>query len=286
MNITSLKVVWEFILLCVFFLFCSISVIAQSGQESLSVKKSEWKGFERHIFKFGNRDAWLVVPQKAIAGKLWLWRARFPSYHSEADSILVSEGFYIAYIDTDGMFGNLESMGIWDRFYDYLTKTYKLNNKVALAGISRGGLFVYTWAKRNPMKVNCIYGDAPVCDIKSWPGGFGKGMGNRDTWNLLKEKYGFETDEEAKEYSNNPIDNLDVLAAKKIPILHMISLLDSIVPAEENTMVLVNRYISLGGIATVVPCTYGKQTSHGHHYPIETPRVVADFIKYYSLSNR
>jgi hypothetical protein len=35
----------------------------------------------------------------------------------------------------------------------------------------------------------------------------------------------------------------------------MIGLQDQIVPAEENTLILINRYIRLGGSATVVLCT-------------------------------
>jgi sialidase-1 len=77
-------------------------------------------------------------------------------------------------------------MDIWDDFYDYLTTKYKLDKKVALAGVNRGGLFIYAWANRNPKKVNCIYGDAPVCIIKSWPGGFGKGTGDENGWIQLK----------------------------------------------------------------------------------------------------
>lgn len=43
-------------LLCVVFLFCFASSIAQSGQEAISVNKSVWKGFERYNLKFENRD--------------------------------------------------------------------------------------------------------------------------------------------------------------------------------------------------------------------------------------
>lgn len=65
-------------------------------------------------------------------------------------------------------------------------------------------------------------------------------------------------------------------------MLHMISLEDRIVPPEENTFILINRYVRLGGIATIVPCTRGKQNSEGHHFVIETPQRVADFITYHS----
>lgn len=120
--------------------------------------------------------------------------------------------------------------------------------------------------------------------FKRWPAGFGEGKGSPGDWERLKIEYGFESDEEAKQYANNPLDNLEILADNKVPILHMISLKDKVVPARENTLPLVIKYIELGGIATVVPCTKGKQSLTGHHFSIETPRLVADFIKYHSSS--
>jgi pimeloyl-ACP methyl ester carboxylesterase len=271
-------------IICALLLIFFFDVIAQPANEQSPVSSSDWKGYQRLDFKIKNKDAWLVVPNKALPGNPWLWRARFPGYHSEADSILVSAGFYLAHINTAGMFGNQESMEIWDVFYEYLIGHYDLDEKVSLAGVSRGGLFIYTWAKRNPDKVHCIYGDAPVCDFKSWPAGFGASNGDKDSWELLKKQYGFESDEEARAYGNNPVDNLEMLAKEKIPVLHMIGLNDEIVPVDENTFVLVNTYLKLGGPATVIPCTQGKQTLQGHHFPIETPRLVADFIKYHTLN--
>ena len=247
-----------------------------------SVKESIWKGFTRYDFEFENRDARLIIPPAPLPGNPWVWRARFPDWHTESDSILLSGGFHIAYINTNNMFGSPDAIAIWDRFHKYLTGRFRLNEKVALAGVSRGGLFVYNWAKKNPEKVICIYAEAPVCDFKSWPAGFGSFRGSPETWEILKTAYGFESDEEAGAYMNNPVDKLELLAAEKIPVLHMISLEDRIVPPEENTFVLINRYVRLGGIATIVPCTRGKQNLDGHHFPIETPQTVADFIRYHS----
>ncbi len=247
-----------------------------------SVIESVWKGFTRCDFTFKQRNARLIIPPEPLPGNPWVWRARFPDWHTEADSILVSGGFHIAYINTDNMFGSPDAVAIWDLFHKHLTGNYRLNKKVALAGVSRGGLFVYNWAKKNPEKVNCIYAEAPVCDFKSWPAGFGTFRGNPETWEKLKAEYGFESDDEAKAYLNNPIDGLELLAAEKIPVLHMISLEDRIVPPEENSFILINRYLRMGGIATIVPCTRGKQNLEGHHFVIETPQKVADFIKYHS----
>nr|MBI1229546.1 SGNH/GDSL hydrolase family protein [Cytophagales bacterium] len=245
-------------------------------------KKSEWKGFVRYTFPFEDRDAHITLPENPLRGNPWVWRARFPGWHTEMDSILLTEGFHIAYVNTDNMYGSPAAVHVWDRFYDYLISDLELHPQVSLEGVSRGGLFIYNWAKANPEKVNCIYAEAPVCDFKSWPGRFGGGKGSEADWERLKNAYGFSSDEEALAYRNNPIDNLEALALAKVPVLHMIGLNDEVVPPAENTFLLIERYIKLGGPATVIPCTVGKQDLFGHHFPIETPRLGADFIKYHT----
>jgi sialidase-1 len=168
-------------------------------------------------------------------------------------------------------------MMAWDDFYDYLTAQKHFASKVALEGVSRGGLYVYGWAKRNPVKVSCIYVEAPVCDFTSWPGGKGKGIGSSTEWKKLLNVYGF-TEEQALKFDDQPKDNLQALASFKVPILHAIGLKDSIVPPEENSFVLVNNYMRYGGPATVIPMTRGKQELQGHHFEIEHPQTIADFI--------
>jgi sialidase-1 len=241
--------------------------------------RTSWKGFARYDFKFMGRACRIVCPDKPAEGNPWVWNARFPDWHTDIDSILLSEGFYITNINTDEFNGSPEAVEIWDAYFRYLTDSVKLENRVALEGISRGGLYVYNFAKKYPYRISCIYAEAPVCDFKSWPGGFGKGPGSPEDWKLILKAYGFRDDAEAKSYKDNPIENLEKLAADKVPLLHMIGLRDSIVPPDENSFVLINRYIRLGGPATIVPCTRGRQDLKGHHFDIETPRLVADFIK-------
>lgn len=245
-------------------------------------KKSTWKGFDRYDFTFDGKSARIIKPAKALKGKPWVWRARFFGWHFEMDSILVSEGYHLVYINTNDQFGSPKAIKTWDRFYKYLEKAHHFNRQVALEGVSRGGLFIYNWAKKYPERVCCIYAEAPVCDFKSWPAGFGASEGSSKSWDLLKTEYGFKSDEEAKGFMDNPINNLESLAKEKVPVLHMISLTDSIVPPEENSLILVNNYLRMGGVITVIPCSKGKQTLHGHHFPIEEPRIGADFIKYYT----
>ncbi|WP_170235677.1 SGNH/GDSL hydrolase family protein [Cyclobacterium qasimii] len=248
-----------------------------------SAEESDWKGFERFDFNFQGKKARLILPKKPLQGNPWIWRARFPDWHTEADSILVSEGFHLAYINTDNLFGAPEAVKVWNDFHTFLTVEHKLQQKVSLMGVSRGGLFIYNWAKENPEKVACIYAEAPVLDFKSWPGGFGESEGSPKDWLKLKEVYNFADDEVAKAYKNNPVDNLMELPSHRVPILHMIGLEDQVVPVDENTLPFVQKYIKSGGIATVVTSVAGEQSLKGHHFPIQTPRLVADFIKYHSI---
>lgn len=261
---------------CSFLLFfCfTVSVMAQTITEA---HNSKWNSFDKTDFKFNGIPAWVIAPKKPLQAKPWVWRAYFPNWHTEIDSILLEKGFHIAYINTNDLFGHSKALDIWDKFYNYLSVKKGFAPKVALEGISRGGLYVYGWAKRNPNKVSCIYAEAPVCDFKSWPAGKGSSKGSTADWKKLLEVYGF-TEEEALKYADQPKDNLDQLAALKVPILHVIGLDDRIVPIAENTLILIQNYILKGGPATIIPMTKGKQTLEGHHFPIEEPALIADFI--------
>ncbi|CAH0994478.1 hypothetical protein EMA8858_00588 [Emticicia aquatica] len=269
-------------------LFIFLSFSAQTlAQQSINkdFKESKWHGFIRHDFTFDGRNVSVIIPNKSLSSNPWVWKAQFLDWHTDADSILIAQGFYLVFVNADNQYGSPKAVAIWNKFYDFITQKYNLQKKVALEGVSRGGLYVYNWAKQNPEKVACIYAEAPVCDFKSWPAGFGKGIGSKTDWELLKKEYGFANDNEAKLFLNNPIDSLEALAKAKVPVLHTIGLNDEIVPVDENTFLLINKYIRLGGIATVIPCTKGKHTLNGHHFDIETPQIVADFIKYNSINN-
>lgn len=271
----------------IIYLLCLSLIMLHGPFEAVAQDKPEfsdstsiWKGFTRYHIEFQNREAFITCPDTAIEGKQWIWRARFPEWHTEMDEILLNSGYYIAYINTNNMLGSPKAMEQWDLFYEYLLDEWDFNKRMALEGVSRGGLFVFSWAKRHPERVNCIYTEAPVCDFKSWPGGFGTGKGDRSTWKVLKREYGFANNDQAMVYADNPIDGLEALARAKVPILSMIGLNDRVVPPSENIFLLSDRYVKLGGISTLVPCTRGKQNLEGHHFPIETPQLGADFIIY------
>src|SRR6185312_11612830 len=197
-------------------LLLAIAFQFATGQEKLAA--NSWKGFEKVSFSIDGNNAYYVKPVRPLPGNPWVWRASFPDWHTDMDSILLAKGFYIAYISVDNQYGSPQLLRVWDKFYNYLTTKISFAPRVALEAVSRGGLYAYGWAKRNPDKVTCIYAETPVCDIKSWPGGKGRGIGDTALWSQLKKVYHF-TEAQAMTYNDNPIDNLEGLASFRVPIL-------------------------------------------------------------------
>ena len=113
-------------------------------------------------------------------------------------------GFHVAYIDVAGLFGSPKAVERWNRFYGFLTVEHGFSKRPVLEGMSRGGLIVLNWAIANPRSVAAIYVDAPVCDIRSWPGGKGEGKGSSRDWQACLKVYGLSeaTAENAKGQSN------------------------------------------------------------------------------------
>lgn len=254
---------------------CTITIFA-TAQE----KAPTWHGFQQQTFKIDTTSAYIIVPPKPLPGNPWLWRTYSPEFHIEIDSILVTRGFYIGFINVNNkeLYGQPALMQIWEKFYQYLVTEKKLSTKPALSGAVRGSLCEFAWAKLHPDKLSVLYAENPVSEIKSWPGGKMKGVGaTPDQWKQLLTAYQF-TEEQALAFSDNPKDNLEKLAAYKVPLYFSFGLHDAMIPMEENALVIVQAYIKAGGPVMVHPMTVGKQEQNGHHVTIENPGEIADFI--------
>jgi sialidase-1 len=158
-----------------------------------------------------------------------------------------------------------------------VTATFGLSRKMALEGVSRGGLFVYNWTVKNAGKVNVIYCESPVCDMKSWPGGKGKGLGSAADWQEALRSYGF-TEQQMMAFHGNPIDEAAALAASRIPIQHVVSDQDELCPPAENTDIFAQRYAAAGGPIEVYRNTGMPNTLNGHHFPLDHPEAIVNFI--------
>ncbi|HTF30022.1 MAG TPA: alpha/beta hydrolase, partial [Flavitalea sp.] len=239
-----------------------------------SIIESRWFGFRRIDLKVAGRNCLIVFPSTPARDNPWIWRTEFFGHEPQGDSSLASQGFHVAYIDLQDMYGSPASLDLMDKFYTFLTGRYHLNKRVVLEGFSRGGLFAFNWAARDPAKVSSIYVDAPVCDFKSWPGGKGKSPGSKADWEKLKKAYGFKSDDEALGYKFNPIDNLAPLAKAGIPVIAVCGETDDLVPMAENISIVEKRYLDMGGKIKVI-----SKPNNGHHpHSLKDPAVIVDFI--------
>ncbi len=238
--------------------------------------RSDYHGFNRFDFVVDGVKAIVVTPLALTphSHRPWIWRAEFFDHRPELDLALLAKGFHLVYLEVGNTFGAPSAMKHWDAFYATLTKSFGLSPKPTLEGLSRGGLYIYNWAAKHPKDVSVLYGDNPVCDFKSWPGGKGVGPGSPDDWKKLIGDYGFKSEAEAMAFKGNPIDNLAALAKARVPIIHCAADADEAVPYSENTVILKQRYQALGGEIKVIVKHGFKHHPHG----LDDPTPLVDFI--------
>lgn len=230
-------------------------------------------GYKTKEFTFEGHEAKIVFPNKPNDDNYWIWRARFWGHEPQLDKALLEKGFHLVYVDVANLYGNNEAVEIWNKFYAFCRKEYNLNKRVVLEGMSRGGLIVYNWASQNTDKIFCIYADAPVCDIKSWPGGFYSGSGSPKDYAQCLEAYGLDS-VSIKDFKGIPIYTCINVAKAGIPVLHVYGDADTVVPFEENTALLAEQFKNAGGTIKLI-----TKEGVGHHpHCLEEPKPIADFI--------
>ena len=189
---------------------------------------------------------------------------------------LVARGFHHAFLDVGNTFGSPAAVAKLARFHDELVRR-GLSPRPALIGISRGSLYAHRFAADHPDKVSVIYGDAGVCDIRSWPGGVAagrKGKGSAGDWAEVKKLYGFADDGAALAWTGNPVDTLAPLAKAGVALIHVVGDADDVVPPEENGLVVAERYRALGGTVELI-----HKPGIGHHpHGLDDPSPVVEFV--------
>lgn len=244
--------------------------VAASG--AFPGRKSSWNGYDRYDFVCAGREAIVVVPQKAASGRPWIWRPAFFGAFPAVDVALLKEGFHVAYYDLAHLYGSLRAMRLGDVFYDRMVERFGLSPKVTLEGFSRGGLVALNWAAHRPDRVACVYVDAPVCDLSSWPG-----REREELWADMLAEWKVADEEVTSDFKGNAFQALPMLARYKIPVMAVCGDSDQVVPYEKNMKQLRDRYVSMGGVVEVIL----KPGCDHHPHSLEQPEAVVDFIKRY-----
>lgn len=249
------------------------SLVTFTHAQTVAPKTSDWMGYERLDFQVDGRAALLVKPKTPADGKPWIWRTEFFGHEPQADVALLGRGWHVAYYKVSDQYGGPDSIGWMNTFHDYVTKEYGLGKRAVLEGFSRGGLYAVNFAAAHPDKTAALYLDAPVLDIRSWPGGKGTGKGDARCWAQALQVYGL-SEETAPKFKGNPLDRLEPLARGGIPILSVCGDADRVVPYAENTAIMKRLYEPLGGKIEVIV----KPGVDHHPHSLKDPKPIVDFI--------
>ncbi len=197
-------------------------------------------------FEVAGHPALLYAAPQPAAGKPWLWFAPTIKGLSLAGrkayfETFLRAGISIAGFDLGEVRGSPQSTAEFHKFYEEMVKR-GWSSKPILLGQSRGGLMMLGWATRHPENVRAFVGIYPVCNL---------------TWALKNREVAeadfqlTEAEIRAKLAEFNPLDNVKVLATKQVPMFVVHGGSDTLVPYDEHTGLLKQRYEAAGGSISV-----------------------------------
>ena len=195
-------------------------------------------------FLVGSSKSFVLDANSSNRNKPWVWYAptlpRHPDpSHSWYIDKLLEKGISFAGCDQGEVRGSPASISRFSDFYqEMVIKGY--SKKPVLLGQSRGGLMMLSWAVRNPEKFAAYAGIYPVQNLRSWPMKWSLGATLRDFG--MDEKTFIQRIDE-----HNPINHLGEMAKAQVPIFIVHGDSDKVVPLEENSGVVQERYQKLGG---------------------------------------
>ncbi len=230
---------------------------------------SEWNGFELIEEKVSERNAVIVVPDTPN-GK-WALKTEYFGAFPDAEIELVKMGYYLAHIENVTRWHDPSDTDARAALAEHMHEKYKTEKKCVIVGMSCGGMQGIYFATKYPELVSCMYLDAPVVNFLSCPAGLGKAT------NSLYDEF-FEhknmTVSELLSYRDHPLDRLDKLAEYKIPVILVCGDSDTVVPYEENGMLIKKAYEKVGAEIE----TFVKENCDHHPHGLEDITPIVDFI--------
>ncbi len=241
---------------------------------AITATSSSWEGFVKKDFTIGGRESFIVCPEKPLPGNPWVWRTEFFGAFAQADLAMLKLGYHLAYHRVSNLYGCPQAVQWMREFRDAVVREFHLAERTVLFGFSRGGLYACNYAVAYPETVAALYLDAPVLDIRSWPGGRGAGCGGEREWAECLACYGL-TEETAADFRENPLDRTEALAQAGIPVMLVAGGSDTVVPFEENGALFQERFRKAGGVLETI-----VKPNCGHHpHSLEDPSPIVAFLR-------
>ena len=211
-------------------------------------------------FWVAGKPAFVLLPEQSKRATPQPWIIYAPTLPGLPDSHelwmhekFVAAGVAVAGIDIGEGYGGPAGRQAFTALYDELTGKRGFARKVVLLGRSRGGLWITNWAAENTDKVAGIAGIYPVFDFRTYPG-----------LDRAASAYGLTPAQLAADQAkHNPIEQVERLAAARIPAVLIHGDDDKVVPLKENSAEFLRRYeAAKAGDAVQLIVAKGQ----GHNY--------------------
>ena len=193
---------------------------------------------EKFEFEYNGYMATVIVPDNPNGE--WIWKTEFLYAFDQAERALLERGYTRVYYAISDKYGSDHAVRLMRNFHKYLLEKFDfLQERCALFGFSRGGLYAFNYAMFYPESVSKMYLDAPVLNLKSWP------IAGSIEQKQLFEEYNLNEDT-FKTFKESPIDNLEEFAKHNIPVLLVVGCKDTLVTFSENGKIMMDFYKTNG----------------------------------------
>lgn len=229
---------------------------------------SKWNEFEMVNVQIAGRNAIIVCPEKPC-GK-WALKTEYFDPFPAVQIELLNRGYYVAHIENKTRWYVPEDTEARIALAEYMQEHYGVSKKCVIIGMSCGGMQGMYMGALYPDYVSCLYLDAPVVDLLTCPARIEDMLAEFEVGTgILRDKL--------PEYRDYQLTFVQKLAEKKIPMVLVSGDADSIVPFDENGILLKEAYEKAGCIIE----TYIKKGGDHHPHSLEDNSPIIDFILKY-----
>ncbi|MBQ4527791.1 MAG: alpha/beta fold hydrolase [Clostridia bacterium] len=234
-----------------------------------------WNGFKLERTTFEDRELITVYPEKPN-GK-WAIKTEYFNAFPDVQIKLLELGYHVFHLQNNTRWHVNEDTEKRAKLAEYVHDKMGLSQKCVIIGMSCGGMQGIYFGAKYPEYVSCLYLDAPVVNLFSCPAGFGKKVNIDALDELLKGKNMTMT--EFISYREHPLDYLPELVKHNIPLMLVAGDSDSVVPYDENGILLHDAYKKAGCIMETII----KPGCDHHPHSLEDNSPIIEFIKKYDI---
>lgn len=210
------------------------------------IEKELWFGYSLEKTTVYGRDVIIASPKEGTANGKWALKTEYWGAFPDVEIKLLKKGYHIAHIKNITRWYVEEDEEARRALCQYMHKERGLSEKCVVIGMSCGGMQGIYMGAKQPEHVSCMYLDAPVVELCSVVGKFGRT--GKAPHVFSKEFFDAKGIDEfgLLSYREHPLDYVPKLVQNKVPVILVSGDSDNVVNYEENGKLLYDAYVKAG----------------------------------------